>query len=296
MANNKVSYGQYVAYAVGNSARFSVSGRPGLIKRGDVPENIAVHLETQLGLEPKETKSNLDKTMEAELPKTQPAPVEPQFEAPLELSDFDDGVDMDAATQQIAEFYGVPELPPVPEGIPLGPRLQDADIYQIAQELSDRFGVYTAWLKRYPEDGEISPVTGELMPLYERGVYYQYARRILNQNTLNGRDYEDMKAQQAFAKLRSQEIRRGYDQPMPAPTVQQSQQANDFAYRTSVQGGNAMSQHVAPPIVHVTNAQGVVQAVRGEMPSERPATISRQTDEGPVSEPNFGGQIIRPNW
>jgi len=59
MANNKVSYGQYVAYAVGNSARFSVSGRPGLIKRGDVPENIAVHLETQLGLEPKETKSNL---------------------------------------------------------------------------------------------------------------------------------------------------------------------------------------------------------------------------------------------
>ena len=57
----------------------------------------------------------------------------------------------------------------------------EADAFLLAEQLSERFGVYTILLQREPSDRDIHPITGEIMTGFERGLAYkQYVKATVN--------------------------------------------------------------------------------------------------------------------
>jgi len=170
----------------------------------------------------------------------------------------------------------------------------------------DRFGVYTIWLGRYPVDNEISPITGEPMPSYERGVAYTAAKRAFMQGRLTTINYEGLLESKRIADEQGRAIRQGYDQPVVQPTVEQNEAANNFDFRTSVKGANQSEPEIAP-LIHVQDAQpGQMVVIRDPnwKPSSRTLNGVQSVNHPEEIEPLVqqplnmrpGDAIIRPNW
>lgn len=136
--------------------------------------------------------------------------------------------------------------------------LLGASLEDLATAMFERYGIYTVFLGRHPEADEISPLSGERMSNYDRGIAYQAANRALVQGRLRGADYEQMKAerdQSWQSHLDYQKVSQTY-QP---PTFAQQRKENTFDYRTSVEGAN---QSASVSVTHPEEAEPLVQPGR----------------------------------
>lgn len=147
--------------------------------------------------------------------------------------------------------------------------LETATIFELANELYKRFGVYTVFINQPPKDGDVHPFNGEVMTRYETGLAYQKFNQVTAQGKLKkdfGSQYQEVErsreASQTHRKIMEQNA-------VMTPTDHEKQ--NTFAYRTSVNGQNRRStvtkSHVNDPI-----------------------------SEDATVEPNIRGVTIRPDW
>lgn len=148
--------------------------------------------------------------------------------------------------------------------------LKTADIFELAQELYDRFSVYTVFVGHHPQDNDVHPFHGGTMTRYELGLAYQMYNRAESQGLLQ-RDFTSQKEEVERGRQASidhaQEIEnRRQDPHFQAPAYQ------TFAERTSVEGQNKQASTV---------------------------TVTRPNDpisEDVTAEADVRGTTIRPQW
>jgi hypothetical protein len=167
----------------------------------------------------------------------------------------------------------------------------------IAQALYDRFGIYTVYLRKLPQNDEVNPLTGTAFTKYHLGIAYQAAIYAENQGLLD-KEPEALRKQIDSGRAASQNFE---TDPVPH-TMAENRQANSFAFRTSVRG----TQHVATTrIEHVVGEDGELHAVQVPVTQEDGEAnlngagqrYDREQDELIVEPPIMGGKpIIRPNW
>ena len=144
------------------------------------------------------------------------------------------------------------------------------------------------------------------MPSYERGVAYTAAKRAFMQGRLTNINYEGLLEAKRVADEQGRAIRQGYDQPIPQPTVEQNEAANNFDFRTSVKGANQSEPEIAP-LIHVqdvTTGQMVVIRDPNWKPSNRSLNGAQSVNHPEEVEPMVqqplnmrpGDAIIRENW
>jgi hypothetical protein len=340
----QAKYGDYGVFTTAHgSLRFQFQNK--LIKESLVPLAVVERLKTELGIPVAqiEEPSHFDKaTAPSEQAKVIDTPIEENM-TPLDPNDFD--VDEAAQLAQtvpapmptqvevgVQDVQEVQQVTPNPmpnnqaptvlmETTPEGPNafwdgdsvqeydpssIHTATIEDMAKAMFERFGVYTIWLGRYPEDNEISPITGEPMPSYERGVAYTAAKRAFMQGRLTNINYEGLLEAKRVADEQGRAIRQGYDQPIPQPTVEQNEAANNFDFRTSVKGANQSEPEIAP-LIHVqdvTTGQMVVIRDPNWKPSNRSLNGAQSVSHPEEVEPMVqqplnmrpGDAIIRENW
>lgn len=143
------------------------------------------------------------------------------------------------------------------------------DIFALAKELYDRFGVYTVFTGVAPRENDIHPFSGEVMTRYEVGLAYQKYNMVTAQGKLNkdfGAQYELTEKSRAASKEHVDEMNRNRHM-----SAAEHQKRNTFDFRTSVKGQNQSSMVTKP---------------RNNDPISEEAT----------KEPNLNGQTIRPVW
>lgn len=169
---------------------------------------------------------------------------------------------------------GMNAVTPQPADTGQGFSIFDARLEDIARALFERFNIYTVFLKRPPEAEDISPVTGQLLSNYDRGLAYQAFRRAESQGLFE----QDFDAQYSAMKAESDRSQAAnlyavQNQPtMPVGQMPHYQPpVNSFDYRTSPE--------------HTLHPNGMQQRSNPEDSSD------------PIPEPPMNGQpIIRPNW
>lgn len=333
----KVEIGAYKAYTVGNGIRFMLNNR--LIKEVEVPPELVQAFKTELGVKTEDAPSHFDQATspeeQAKVVETDPTPLTAaDFEEPVvsELPPIPQApMQQEVVSQQVAEVFAPPiqeqpvpatafqpdvhdamvdghytvqPQPPVMNVLPVEQAepgsIHGASIWDMARAMYERFGVYTVWLKKDPEEGEISPLTGEAMPSYERGIAYQAMKRAVIQGRIDRFDYEAMNQQKRISDVQRQQQMDQMQNPQTL-TPNQNADVNNFDHRTSVRGANQFTetlgaiQHVVDPVT------GEARSIRGEVPA--PETRSNMVshrhpeEEEPLAEPNLNGvPIIRPNW
>ncbi len=252
--------------------------------------------------------------------------------APLTEDDFDTGEPM-PAPQNVTEAYTEPSaeqmhevahlLAPdsngnqplpradVPRGLDDLPRanapeldpnflesvsIHTAPLEDIAHALYERFGVYTVYLRKLPENDEVNPLTGVAFTKYHLGIAYQAAIYAQNQGLL---DRAPERARQLMDEGRFASQNLPIDQQ--AHTRGENRAANTFAHRTSVEASQGVP---TTRIVHRVDADGVTRAYQETIPEEEriggshsPQRFDRDEDEQIVEPPIFGTQPrINPNW
>ena len=312
----KISFGEYSAFTTKNNmVRYQKNNR--LVSEKAVPPEVVAYLNKKLAevtkfpMPTEEEKARLREEslkVKPELQRDEEAPIEP--EAPLTPEDFEpDGSFNPEPTDEVIEAVAseiigtevyvdnegeVKEAPIVDPDFLEQVSIHTASIQDIAEALYTRFGVYTVYLGKLPENGDYNPLTAEAFTKYHMGIAYQaaiYARNkgILNRPAEEGRKIIDQSraAHENFAVD-------------PAPqTMGDARRANSFDYRTSVEG----TRHTATTeIVHVTGEDGKVHAVQRDIPAGQTGEFNgaaarfSSDDDQLLVEPRFGKQVIRPNW
>ena len=340
----QAKYGDYGVFTTAHgSLRFQFQNR--LIKESLVPQAVVERLKTELGIPvaqieepshfdkataPSEQAKVIDTPIEenmtpldpndfdvdeaAQLAQTVPAPMPTQVEVSqvdveqVIQNPYPDNQSPTVELQQIQEIQEIQQtVDDVAKIINNDPSsIHTATIEDMAKAMFERFGVYTIWLGRYPEDNEISPITGEPMPSYERGVAYTAAKRAFMQGRLTNINYEGLLEAKRVADEQGRAIRQGYDQPIPQPTVEQNEAANNFDFRTSVKGANQSEPEIAP-LIHVqdvTTGQMVVIRDPNWKPSNQSLNGAQSVSHPEEVEPmvqqplnmRLGDAIIRENW
>ena len=315
----KADFGEYSAFTTKNSVRYQRNSK--LVSETSVPVEVVAYLNKQLGYTPKvveqkfpmpteEEKARLREESLRVKPELQGASsgtvteeqVAAPVEEPLTEDDFEEPTPIEDLAPGVAtyELDGKTETgnPPTDDDMSEfmeSVSIHTASIQDMVDALYQRFGVYTVYLGRQPEHDEINPLTGELFTKYHLGIAYQAAIRaqhsgVLTQPAETGRMRMD-EGREAAANF----------QVDPTPrTVAEARRANSFDYRTSVRGNQTIA---TTEIVHELQPDGTVIAVR--RPIENPelggtvnGTRSRYDaeEDEPIVEPQFGKQVIRPNW
>lgn len=142
-------------------------------------------------------------------------------------------------------------------------------IFELAEELYRRFGVYTVFLGRPPRDNDVHPFSGDTMTRYEVGLAYQKHNQAMAQGKLQkdfGYQHEINDQTREASKVHRAEMEARKENPEAfAPAIK------SFAERTSVGHQNQSSMR----------------------------TVARPNDaisEDVTPEPNLHGQTIRPDW
>ena len=295
-------YGEYGAFLRkgGKSIAWQkeIDGRMQLVKTVAVPEEVRAYLTSKLLDEPE-----VNDGAEDGLRMLADEPARPTVEL-NQATDIKEFYSEQVPTAENTSAIGTPirtELDMARQALEemTGKTIYDAPIKDIAEALYERFGIYTAYLNRLPQDDEINPFTARPMTRYEKGVAYQSFIRVMNSGILNS-DLEAPKKALDASREASVNLQ---DQFVQAPqTFAEQRAADSFEYRTSVEGDkelNSPKTHLA----HYTDKDGVVHTVRVDVDpgtSEGNGATSVAMDktfgDEPVVQPQFGKQVIRPNW
>ena len=312
----KITFGEYSAFTTKNNmVRYQKNNR--LISEKAVPPEVVAYLNKKLA---EVTKFPMPTEEEKARLREESLKVKPELqrddEAPLEPADFepdgsfnpeptDEVIEAVASTGAVAsEIIGtevyvdnegeVKEAPIVDPDFLESVSIHTASIQDIAEALYTRFGVYTVYLGKLPENGDYNPLTAEAFTKYHMGIAYQAAIYARNKGILNRPAEEGRKI---IDQSRAAHENFSVD---PAPqTMGDARRMNSFDYRTSVQGTQTTP---TTEIVHVTGEDGVVRAVQREIPAgqtgEHNGAAARFSadDDQLLVEPRFGKQVIRPNW
>jgi len=310
----KVSHGEYGAFTTPNGIRFQRNNR--LTSEKAVPLEVAALLKKQLGAAdpivnevPKTPKFPMPSEEEKARLRAESLQVPPELqrtpeqmveatppelgivdtttaETPLTKDDFVDNYNPEEPTTTLEPSVDADFLEQV--------SIHSASVFDIAEALYNRFGIYSVYLDRLPEADEVNPLTGELFSKYHHGIAYQASIRAKNQGTIHrnpemGRKMVDEgRAASADLPLDTQ----------PA-TMGEARRTNAFAYRTSPRAQQAEPKS---EIIHVRQPDGTIVAERrdipeGEVGQANGANQRYDKDEDqPLVEPAFGKQVIRPNW
>lgn len=146
------------------------SGKPKLIKTATVPEEVKSELmrryEAQHDIQrAEEAKKTVEEVKSVEsVDYGEPAEVIPDGMENVELEEL--RIKVQKAEKALTELLPMTVF--------------EATLEQLAKEMSNRFGVYTVFIGREPEDGDVHPISAELMNMYERGLAYkQYVKATL---------------------------------------------------------------------------------------------------------------------
>lgn len=312
----KVTHGEYSAFNTPGGIRFQKNKK--MVSINAVPPEVAALLKSKLpakfelsatekaklreeSLKVPDELARTDEEMAAARPLT--PVVEPEVPVdPLTEDDFDipqepvTDEEIEAVASQ-GDMPGVNKELPTPEVDPNfleQVSIHSASIFDIAEALYNRFGLYTVYLNRLPVLDEVNPLSGETFSKYHHGIAYQAAIRAKAQGTLQLPADSGKKAMEAG---RSAHENFAVDK-QPA-NMGEARRQDSFQYRTSPQ---ATQPAPTTEIVHQKGADGRVRAVQVEIP---PGAIGehngakqrydKEEDEQLV-EPAFGRQVIRPDW
>lgn len=302
----KVTFGEYSAFTTkSDSIRYQKNNK--LVSKTALPAEVVAYLDKQLGQEPnfahptpEETAKLREESLKVpvELQRTEEEAEIESFEAQAEealtSADFDDGNDM---WDEVPKSDLVPEQvlePTVDPDFLESVSIHTASLKDIAEALYERFGIYTVYLDKFPENQEVNPLTGEQFTKYHLGIAYQASIYAKNKGILNRPPEEGRKAidasRDAIKNFKVDEVPR---------TMGEARKANSFAYRTSVAGNRP---EAATEIVHVTDENGIVRAIQKEIPAGQTGEFNgakakfNKEDDQLIVEPQFGKKVIRPNW
>jgi len=317
----KEVFGEYSAFDSSKGIRFQKSNK--LVSESSVPPEVVSYLKSKLTIPeldyPKPTPEELAK-MKAESLKVAPGlELTPEEEAaratapPLEVSDFvePDGSfnpvpndeQPELTDDQIAAI-GASTTPSVDTEFMERSSIYTADIKDIAQVLYDRFGVYTIYLNATPQTDEINPLTGEAFSRYHQGIAYQALIRARGSGFFNRNPEIGAELMTKGRVAHENYVKEVGDPRQPEATQPDATQAtpDSFAYRTSPSANATTQTHY---IAHEPDpTTGEIRAVRREVPQEAQhqgkVNNSRQrfdnNQDEMIVEPQFGQQVIRPNW
>lgn len=305
----KVTFGEYSAFTTKNNlVRYQKDGK--LISESVLPKEVVAYLNKELkkNIEPRydeiatqrfpmPTEAEKARLREESLkvkPELQREEAEIQsYEAQAEqaVADFDGSFNPEPLeiTDEVIEAVMEDDNADFLEQV----SIHTASIQDIATALYERFGVYTVYLDRPPASDEVNPLTGEIFTKYHLGIAYQAAVYAKNKGVL--RNPEQLKKRIDS----SREYSKTWQVDQAPRTMAEARQANSFDYRTSV---GATRPDVTTEIVHITDPDGTVRAVQREIPKGQTGEFNgaqgrydHESDQVLV-EPQFGKQVIRPNW
>jgi hypothetical protein len=302
----KAAFGDYSAFTTKNSVRYQLHNK--LISQSDVPAEVVGYLNKQLGYEPKPVEAPVQKF---------PRPTEEQLakmraeslEVPEHLQRQEPLTPEDFSTEDIAELLpadsngneplprtDTPARPVVEPDFLESVSIHTATLADIAEALYNRFGIYSVYLGSLPQADEINPLTGEVFSKYHLGIAYQASIRAQHTGVAeraNEQGRKDIDAGRAASE-------NFLDTFVPAPaTMAEARRADSFEYRTSPQGTRSQA---ATEVVHITDENGIVHAVQREIPAGSTGEFNGAKaqydaeEDQPLVVPQFGKQVIRPNW
>lgn len=311
----KVSFGEYSAFTTKNNlVRYQKDGR--LISENAVPTEVVAFLNKKLSAEIKfpmpseEEKKRLREESLKVKPELQRDPAEGQspsspleaerlaFEAQAEEA-IDGSFNPPLTDDQIAEIAESTVGTDDPQSNAEADFLEQVSIHtatiqDIAEALYNRFGLYTIYLNRQPEHDEINPLTGETFTKYHLGIAYQAAIYAKNKGIL-ARPAE-LNKQSIVA---GREAHKGFQVDPVPKTMAEARKANSFDYRTSV---GATRVEPTTEIVHERGEDGIVRAVQRPIPAGQTGEFNgakgryNAEEDQYIVEPQFGRQVIRPDW
>lgn len=180
-----------------------------------------------------------------------------------------------------------------------------AGIKDIAQALYDRFGIYTIWLNVTPQTDEVNPLTGEAFTRYHQGIAYQALVKARGSGFFNrpaeaGRDamVEGRVAHENYMGNAGDPRLSGV---IAEPDATQADPSS-FAHRTSPAANKeAQTHYISHEPDPVTGEMRAVQrAIPNAAQHSGKVNNSRQrfdaNQDEMIVEPQFGQQVIRPNW
>lgn len=308
---SKAQFGEFAAYTTPGGIRFQKGSR--LTSEREIPTEVVAYLKEKLSGERGHVEAPKKFPMPSEEEKARLRAESLQVKPELQLT----------AEEEVARsLTGIPdnetplEEPLEPDDFPEDPRLTEpampsvdsnfletvsihtADLEDIAQALYERFGIYTVYLRKLPENDEINPLTGVAFTKYHLGIAYQAAIYAENQGFLE----KDPVFQRKQMESGRQASAKFAVDPVPR-TLGESRQANNFNFRTSVKGTQTIP---TTRIEHVTGEDGEIHAVQVRIPADQlgnqnPNGVTHrfdsEEDEQIVEPPIFGARpIIRPNW
>lgn len=326
----KEVFGEYSAYTTPGGIRFMKAGR--LTSENALPPEVVNYLKGKLTGErgtvlatdeprfPRPSEEELAR-MRAESVQVPPelqmtpeevvarTPVEQPVESePLSPEDFDDTPvhtpleptpEQEAQVRELIKEAHTPviEEPQIAEVEPdflESVSIYTADLKDIAQALYDRFGIYTVYLGKLPQNDEINPLTATQFTKYHLGIAYQAAIYAQNQGLLQKEPETNRQLIDAGRATTAQTD----DVPY---TMAENRQADTFAFRTSVRGTQS---EAATRIEHVRGEDGQLHAVQVPVETNGEANLNgagqryaQNEDEMIVEPPIIGARpVIRPNW
>ena len=306
----KAVFGEYSAFTTKNNLiRYQKDGK--LVSENIVPPDVVAYLSKKLQPKfPMPSKEELAKMREESL-KVKPElqreeyeieafealaeeAIDGSFNPPLTDEVIEAVASESIGTETTINNQGEPvEAPIVNPDFLESVSIHTASIQDIAEALYNRFGVYTVYLNRLPADDEVNPLTGEQFTKYHLGIAYQASIYAQNKGIL--KDPSILKKQIDS----SREYSKGWQVDEAPRTMAEARKANSFDYRTSV-----VATRVEPTteIVHERGEDGIVRAVQKEIPKGQTGEFNgakgqydAEQDQVLV-EPQFGKQVIRPNW
>jgi hypothetical protein len=147
--------------------------------------------------------------------------------------------------------------------------IKSATIFELAQEMYQRFGVYTVFINQPPKDEDIHPFSGDIMTRYEVGLAYQKHNQVIAQGKLTrdyGAQYAGIEASRQASVTHAATIEENRQM-----TDDQQIERNTFDARTNL------------------GAQ-----VQSSMQTK--ARANDQISDEATPEPNLFGVTIRPDW
>lgn len=268
MTAAKANYENYQGFLTERGIRYRDTSLNKMVKTEDVPKEIRERLELELQMQV-----------------APPAPADLMDEEAPELNTPIEGADTLSQDDFIPFGPGEPvPTPPFSLGEPTGLAVNagldvmptefsifDASIDDLAMALYERFGFYTVFLKKEPQDGDVNPMTGVPMTRYDRGVAYTAYNRMVMQGAI--KDTADLEMQ----KLDTDNGRAVSEQYQSDPaSFNRHRDNSSFAYRTSVEGANNHPD--------------------GRPDSNMKSTRHPEEEEMIAEPPLVAPPIIRPNW
>lgn len=311
----KEIFGEYAAFDSGRGIRYQKNNK--LVSVNEVPEEVVSYLNNKLDVapEPPKDKPRFPRPSEEELARMReeslkPAPgleLTPEEEARRAVTPPNEVLEHDEGDEDTPDYTDI-ELSESAAG-DMSKYMERVSIYtagikDIAQALYDRFGIYTIYLNEVPQTDEINPLTGEAFTRYHQGIAYQALVKARGSGFFNRNPElaaqavtEGRVAHENYQTAAGDPRHTDHSQPTDTNAAPDS-----FAYRTSPAANNEQQTHY---IAHEPDpVTGEMRAVQRAIPNAAQhsgkVNNSRQrfdaNQDEMIVEPQFGQQVVRPDW